>query len=65
MKKTLELKSGYLVIEIHKPQIKWIIKARLSYVVKRAELGRFDELGMTTEDVKKILDEAERKERHG
>ena len=60
MKKEIKFPSGFLIIEVQ-----WISKKRLDYVVKCAELGRFDLLGMTTEDVKKILDEVERKERHG
>lgn len=56
MKKQIKFPSGFLIIEAQ-----WISKKRLDYVVKCAELGRFDELGMTTEDVRKILDEAERK----
>ena len=56
MKKEIKFPSGFLIIEVQ-----WISKKRLDYVVKCAELGRFDLLGMTTEDVKQILEEHERK----
>lgn len=56
MKKQIKFPSGFLIIEVQ-----WVSKKRLDYVVKCAELGRFDGLDMATEDVKKILDEAERK----
>ena len=56
MKKEIKFPSGFLIIEVQ-----WVSKKRLDYVVKCAELGRFDLLGMTTEDVKQILEEHERK----
>lgn len=62
MKKQIEFKKGFLIIEIHKPKIKWINKRMLSYVVKCAERGKFDLLGMTTDEVEKILKEHERED---
>lgn len=62
MKKQIEFKKGFLIIEIHKPKIKWINKRLLSYVVNCAERGRFDLLGMTTDEVEKILKEHERED---
>lgn len=56
MKKKIKFPSGFLIIEVQ-----WISKKRLDYVVKCAELGRFDLLGMTTDEVKQILEEHERK----
>ena len=56
MKKQIKFPSGFLIIEVQ-----WISKKRLDYVVKCAELGRFDLLGMTTDEVKQILEEHERK----
>ena len=60
MKKEIKFPSGFLIIEVQ-----WVSKKRLDYVVKCAELGRFDLLGMTTDEVEKILDEAERKKING
>lgn len=56
MKKEIKFPSGFLIIEVQ-----WISKKRLDYVVKCAELGRFDLLGMTTDEVKQILEEHKRK----
>lgn len=65
MKKQIEFKKGFLIIEIHKPKIKWINKRLLSYVVKCAEQGRFDLLGMSKEEVEKIIQNAERRKQNG
>lgn len=56
MRKEIKFPSGFLIIEVQ-----WVSQKRLDYVVKCAELGRFDLLGMTTEEVKQILEEHERK----
>lgn len=63
MKKTLEFSKGFLLIEIHKPKIKWINKRLLAYVVKCAEQGRFNLLGMSAEEVEEIIKNAENKRR--
>ena len=64
MKKTLELPKGFLIIEIHKPKIKWVNKRMLSYVVKCAEQGRFDLLDINTEEIEKIIKNQEKTERN-
>lgn len=56
MRKQIKFPSGFLTIEVQ-----WVSKKRLDYVVKCAELGKFDLLGMTTDEVKQILEEHERK----
>jgi hypothetical protein len=60
MKKQIEFKSGYLVIEIQKPSVKWVNKRILGYVVKCAKQGRFDILGMSTEEAEKIIKDVRR-----
>ena len=63
MRKQIEFKKGYLLIEVHKPKIKWVNKRLLAYVVKCAEQGRFDLLGMTVEEVEEIIKNTENKRR--
>lgn len=61
MIKQIELKKGYILIYLPKLRIKWINKKKLSYVIKCVEAGRFDLIGMTADEVEKVIKYEEEK----